>query len=539
MSPVNRGRWRDIIALGALILIAAAFNLGKPVHIDDTAYLQTAQHLAEHPLRPMSFLLNWGDTGRRAFEELNQPPLFFYFLAGVIRIFGPSVLVLHGAMALLSAAAILLCHRVARRIAPDLALLVTALCVLSAAFLPGQNLMTDVPLLALWLAAMDRILAAGEADSPAIHYALAGLAAAAACVTKYSAFGLFATIVAVVAVRRRPSGLIAIAIPVIAVSAWSWWNWIGYGQVHMLSRPSTYDLVAARIRSLDWLTGVGLAVPWAWLWLFRRRQTATALFVFAMATAAGVGAFTLTRAQGTADLQAAWITAVLVSNGVFAAVAMIGGAAAAWRRDSGYAERDRSIVLVAWFAGVAAMSIVYAPFMAMRHILPAVPAIVLLICRDRPEIFSRRAIAMTAFAVAAAVAIPLAAADFAWANVYPRYADVIATRYSPTHVVALGHWGWQWYVDREGWEEYDRRRTTLNVGDVVIEPTGISRQQFTGPQRRQLTLESTVFAPAAGLTTIRTVSLYAFSWKLGTAPLRFSSEPIESFDIFRVVTVAK
>src|SRR5262245_21625754 len=180
------------VVLALLMVAAAAFNLTKPVHLDDTAYLKMAEQIAAHPLKPMDFLLNWGDEGRLAFEEMNQPPLFFYFLAGVMTIFGKSDIALHAAMAVLSGIAIVLMYRVARRLAPDHALLVTACCTLGPAFLPGQNLMTDVPSLALWLAAIDQVLMAGDRSNAGRHYALAGVAVAAACLVKYSAFGLLA-----------------------------------------------------------------------------------------------------------------------------------------------------------------------------------------------------------------------------------------------------------------------------------------------------------------------------------------------------------
>src|SRR5580765_8782850 len=129
---IQSARTRTVV-LALLCLTAAAFNLTKAVHVDDTAYLQTAEHIMKYPLRPMSFLLNWEDGGRPAFGEMNQPALFFYLLAGLMRLFGDSVLAFHSAMAVASSAAIVFGYRVARRLAPEGALVVAALCGLSPA----------------------------------------------------------------------------------------------------------------------------------------------------------------------------------------------------------------------------------------------------------------------------------------------------------------------------------------------------------------------------------------------------------------------
>ena len=84
----------------ALAVVAALFNLGKAVHVDDTAYLEMARGIERHPLQPMSTLLNWENSAEPVYADINQPPLFPYLLAGTMRLFGESDLVLHGLTAL-------------------------------------------------------------------------------------------------------------------------------------------------------------------------------------------------------------------------------------------------------------------------------------------------------------------------------------------------------------------------------------------------------------------------------------------------------
>ena len=526
------------VVLALLMVIAAAFNLTKAVHLDDTAYLKMAEQIAAHPLQPMDFLLNWGDEGRLAFEEMNQPPLFFYFLAGVIATFGPSEIALHAAMAMVSGLAIFLMYRVAHRVAPEHALLVTACCALGPAFLPAQNLMTDVPSLALWLAAIDQLLLAGEQPGGR-HYALAGLAVAAACLVKYSAIGLFAAMGIIILARGHVRAIWSLGIPVAALAAWSVWNYASYGDLHLLTRPTTFDASATGRRSIDWITGIGLALPWAWMSLFHRVSGKWKSMPTVFALASGAAMFTAMQVWKLGPFEARWTTAVLVFGGAAAIAAVFSSRDKA--HGSSKADRDHTTVLTWWLIGAAAQAIVLAPFMATRHVLPATVPLALLIARAHPEWFTRRRVATATVAITFAFGGVLAAADYAWAALYPRYVKIIAEKYPtpPDRVVAQGHWGWQWYINRQGWREYDKRRTVLRVGDLFIEPAFISHQQFRRAHYDQLERIRIMDVRSSGLTRIRPFTLYAFSWARGISPITVDDKPIEYFDIYRVVREMK
>lgn len=69
-------------------------NLLKPFHIDDTAYLLIAEWITQSPFHPMSGAFKWLDTTEPIFVT-NQPHLFFYLMAGMMALAGPSELVMH------------------------------------------------------------------------------------------------------------------------------------------------------------------------------------------------------------------------------------------------------------------------------------------------------------------------------------------------------------------------------------------------------------------------------------------------------------
>jgi hypothetical protein len=140
----------EIVVLVGLWLFATAMNLDKAYHIDDTAHLETAQWILQNPLHPMKGTINWDQTSD-PIHVLNQPHLYFYLLAGWGSLFGFSEPAMHIFQSFFTLACILLIFLIAGLIVPGHALFLTVLLALSPAFVVGQNLMVDVPLLSFWL----------------------------------------------------------------------------------------------------------------------------------------------------------------------------------------------------------------------------------------------------------------------------------------------------------------------------------------------------------------------------------------------------
>ena len=149
-KPMSRLR-RVLLSERSLLLmiwfLATACNLDKAYHIDDTAYLETAEWIAEHPTTPMTGLVNWSWSAE-PIHYMNQPPLYSYLLAGWGMLFGYGEIPMHALQSLFTLVVVFFFFGIARMLAPSYSLTFTALLVLGPAFLVGQNLMVDVPALA-------------------------------------------------------------------------------------------------------------------------------------------------------------------------------------------------------------------------------------------------------------------------------------------------------------------------------------------------------------------------------------------------------
>src|SRR5262245_44206958 len=173
-APPRPG-WRAVLGLALALTL---LNALKPLHMDDPGFHHFAQQAAEHPGSPYGFELIWDYEPRHALEIL-APPVVPYWWGLGMRLFGDRPwcwkLWLFPVCLLLVASLRALLRRFVRRHEGPLLVLLAV----SPVVLPGLNLMSDIPALALHLAALAVFLAACDRASLR-GAALAGLLAGAA-----------------------------------------------------------------------------------------------------------------------------------------------------------------------------------------------------------------------------------------------------------------------------------------------------------------------------------------------------------------------
>jgi hypothetical protein len=220
----------------SLLLLAALFtllNCCKPLHIDDTAYYHDARQISQHPLDPYGFAILWYDVPDPA-NRILAPALLPYWWSLAIRLFGESTFLWK--LWLFPFALLLACslYALLRRFARGLELSLTWLTMLSPAFLPGFNLMLDVPALSLSLAAVAVFCRAGDRNSLPLAV-LAGLLAGLGMQTKYT--GLLTPAVLLLyawAFRKWGLWLVATVVAVQVFVSWEFLLALLYGRSHFL-----------------------------------------------------------------------------------------------------------------------------------------------------------------------------------------------------------------------------------------------------------------------------------------------------------------
>ncbi len=465
----------NLLLIILLWAIATGINLCKAFHIDDTFHLESAQWIAKHPATPMSGDVIWYNNPEK-FHNHNQPALLFYLITIVGEIFGYTEIPLHLLLSVFTFLALFFFNRIIRLLdVPGRGALLT-LFALCPAFLVNQNLMTDIPILSLEIAFFYYLLKVQKDGNPR-HYIPAGFALGCALLIKYSIVPLLVAMALAIFLSRHYRYFYSIFIPLGMLALWSLFNTFEYGGIHIFDRPKN-ELSFGKIwdQTLVFAGCLGAVAPFS-VTLFHGALRRRLVLYLAVAAACAFVIFAVMVYKGVIpeNESSRILRQLFVANGaalILLFLIKMGKDILAMIRQK---SADRTaILLFAWILAVSGFMILYAPFMATRHILLILPAILLV---GAPIIHrSGKTIKWLGIAATAVLGVWLAVSDWENADYYRRMAKNVQIP-SGSKVWTSGHWGWQWYAPKEGMSLYSTDSADVHVGDYLVHPLDISRQQ--------------------------------------------------------------
>lgn len=530
-------------------LVCTLINIGKAAHIDDTAHLEIARWIAEHPLHPMQGIVHWG-AHAEPIHHLNQPHLFFYMLALVRVLFGPSLAWAQGLVSLFTALGIASFYRLWRDVVGTRGSVTgPALLFLGPAFIPGQNIMTDAPLLALFCAFAASLVHARGANV-ARGLWLAALFAALACLVKYTSLVLLPVLALDVFLRgpQARKHAAVLALPVLALVLWSLFNLADYGGVHLLERP----IATAQFSALEafgitlgrgalWVVALGALVPFSLVMVpalrsdarWRRGAFVGACIVIALTLATQFVATQIDALAGESffvSLMRSLSFVVGIATFVLVTSAVRG------RNLEAPDEARTTLVLGALFLFTTLFVVVLSPFVAVRHVLLVLPFGMVLIARAHIDALTAphaRPFIAAALVLTASLGILLGISDRRWAGRYREVAEAERAHHGRTYFV--GHWGWQWHAHEAGLLPYEPEVTQLERGDRLVRPLLVDQPAIGETDRARLSLVRTDATPAGFFDYLRTTTDrpgYYAVWQ--GLPYTISFAPSEVFEFYEV-----
>lgn len=522
--------------LFGLWLFATAFNIDKAYHVDDTAYLEMARWIAQNPLHPMSGLLSWGaDYGPIHFT--NQPPLYFYLMAGWGLLFGWSEIAMHTLMSIFTFWVIWGFYRLARIVTPDAPLLPTALLALSPAFVVSQNTMVDIPLLALWIEFFRVLLDPNV--SGRWRYLFAGVLCGLAMLIKYTSLVLLPVLVLHILIVGYFAQLAWVLLPISILAAWSGFNYWEYGGIHMAGRTVASKPVSAYLYSaLYWVSVLGAITPFAGLFFYARQRyskiKSSYLFwnsVLILFCGAYLVFFCWLFAFPDRHAVNIAIQFLFLLTG-FSLLGML--IAAALKKILNKNLNANESVLLCWIFTAAGFIVVLAPFMAERHVMLALPPILLLcdawfVSKLKPRWVITAALVFTVLLTAL-----LASADRWYADIYRNQAERIRDSLPVDATVWFNsNWGWQWYAQRAGMRMYSNLpdHQSPRAGDYFVTTEKVCCALALPVSLKFEPIKTVVIDRATRVQRLASISFYSSGWQAWG----YSYEPIEKFQILRVV----
>ncbi len=451
-----------------------AMNITKPFQGDDGFHLEAAKHILQDPLHPMSGIIRWDRPEPEPMYKANQPPLLFYMIAGVALIGGFNEIPMHILTSVFSFLALLWFYKTMKLYGISKPLLLLALLGLCPAFLINQNIMTDIPLLALLLGITYHLLLA-EKTGRFKYNIIAVLLLTAGLFIKYSFLPVLGAIGFIFFFRGQYKNLRLLLIPVLCLALWSLWNYIEFGGAHILQRSRT-PLFSRANMLWSYFACLGSVATFSLFSLnYLLKGKLKMSFIYGLTFVFLAVAFYY---YTQPDLENKGLNRVLefvfFINGLVIILPVIQivhkkYVAAGFSR---FIQSAEAVFCTIAFC-LSAFMVLLAPFMASRHLLLVLPFLLLL----SAPVFENFKASVVRFSLGVALlfCLLLGVSDWQFAAFYRDAAKELKRAAPPQiRVWASGTGGWQWYARKNGMLEYTVETADVKPGDFLIIPRGLS-----------------------------------------------------------------
>lgn len=522
----RKRKW--ICLISALILLPF---INKPFHLDDTLFIRLTENILEEPLAPYQFEYNWFLTPMPFWKVTQNPPLNSYILAIPALVFGISEIVFHLVGIGFAVGCAYLMFRISARYTthPEVPALLT---IVSPGFLvSATNVMADVPLLFFWLLSVDMTMSAVE-EKREKRLWYAGLAIAAACMTKYFGMALLPLLFVYWFFKTKKFSihLLAFLIPVLVICSWGLYaeaygnvfHPIGAAEYSVRSKSFT-DLLRYTTETVSFLGG---SLFWPLLFipfLFRNSTLVISASLLTSVMTAVLGSvywnFDLNTGIHLGLMLFAGLTVILSSFHTF------------------YLKRNAdNLLLSLWFLGTIIFSILLNWTVNARILLIALfPLSVLFIqwIESKIEIEKKSRLYFVSI-VTCVLSLSVAWGDYQLASASREFAqNYIREEIKEGRKVHFsGHWGFQYYMEEEGANVIDYLKIGIQNKDLVIYPTqntNVKLIQFPGTRKEIKSYESGGVGPYT-LNSGARAGFYSTIW----GPIPYAFKTGQNYDQFVV-----
>lgn len=542
---------RSLAVLAAATLLCLLPWINKAFCIDDPLFLWAAAQVQAHPLDFYGFDVNWYAASQPFYDVMKNPPLACYYLAGAAAVVGWSEPALHAAFLLPAMGAIWGTWYLARSLCGN-PLWASMIALATPAFLvSSSNVMCDTMMLCFWTWSI-ALWVDGIKSNRSGRLAIAALVIGVAALSKYFAIALIPLLgVYAVLQRRRPTWQICwLLIPAAALAAYQLWTWRLYGR-GLLGDAASFawrieaapgpgqvlseETVNSKILvALSFVGGSYITILFLAPWLWSKRSLAVVLL-------SGLTISACARWSFSAAYRHALHMAIPFETGSalqFGAMAAC-GVLVLWLALEDLAKHQTAdaCLLALWAFGTFAFAGFVNWTCNVRSLLPVAPALGILVIR-RLEHGLRAPGICWRWALVPALSVSLAVgwADLSLANSARTAAERIAgiLKSEPGPFWFQGHWGFQYYMSRQGGRAVDLVNPKALPGEIMIVPYD-NTDVFFYDSRFYDRLQELEFPACQWLATLQHrvgAGFYSGIW--GPMPFVFGPNPTEKYAIWRL-----
>ena len=555
MQSASKGSWSSLAILVLTVVACAIPFLGQPFHMDDGFYMDMARNAQENPLFPHDTPYMYQEISFPDMASHSHPPLQIYFLATVMHFFGEgpgtewiyhSFAIAYPLLAVLSFYFIAVLF-VKRPLWPAMML---ACCPL---FLVMQHtLMTDVPMLAFWLASIAGFLWAVRQKSARL-FAVSSFFQLAAMFTSYQSFAL-TPLLGFYHLRkgRGWKGWAALIIPPAMIVIWFLLNCLHYRRLlwgvtldfMQVRHPLSLSSLAVKLLSILEYQGWLVVFPLFIFYLLARGLKGRALLLVLLIAA---GLAQLRVAEYRMEDKAIFVFGL--AAGFFIALEMGRIAWSAFRKGRRRLdfEKTEDQFLSLWFWGVFSYCLFLLTEGSARYILPLIPPF--LICLFRmlelaevseyrlpPRLLNSAMLASGSLVVSLIFGLVLSHADFEFARIYPRAANQFSRIADSVKSYCVGEWGFRYYMGRAGVQAIPADESLVAGGSFLAIPKLALPHNLPADLRTMMMpVQSLSYKPDTPIRLLdrhTPAGFYSSGW--GLIPFSFSQSALEEIEVRQV-----
>tara|TARA_Y100000590_G_scaffold467805_1_gene648057 strand:- start:720 stop:2357 length:1638 start_codon:yes stop_codon:yes gene_type:complete len=526
-------------------LIITSININKSFHIDDTAYLEIAKWIESNPLNPMSAEVNWGDKLQVNWEDKNinkwqsfHPPLFMYLIAFWGKIFSYDEVSLHILLSIFTFWVIFRFYSISKLLDKKDPIFLTLILCISPALVMGQNLMLDIPLMAIWFEFLFCILNFKYTEGK--KFFLASFLFSIGMLLKYSTILLFPILLYKILIsKKKIFNLIWLSIPILVLLLWSLFNIYDFGGIHFLQMPQkTIWLYKYFESSIGFIVTMGAVSPFVSImilniYLDNSKKKIQLILIFIM-TLSLLSALTTVMTYFV-NLNTGFVNKFLYFlfffNGLIIVIYFL---IFTLKKIKIFNIHSDDIIFIYLIVSIPIFVVLFAPFVASRHVLLVLPFLILffsenLILRSKAKI-----IISFFFIIFSLSTIIYSISDSNLSKIYKIYASKISKELTgENNVWFKGHWGWQWYAKKNGMKHLININEIKN-GDYLVIPNNVSGSSL--PELDLSLVKKYTIEKKLKYQNFSTLFFYSYFnfYNMNIKQKFYSNEPIEIFSIYQL-----
>ena len=545
-KPLDRDTYFNLITLSILTILILTPFINKPFHIDDALFIASAKHILKAPFNPYGFEINWVGSPQSMWNATANPPLNSYILAGAIGVFGESEISLHIVYLVFAIVAVLSFYFITTRFT-SVPMLATLFFLSTPVFLiSATNVMADIPLLAFMFVAIFFAIK-GIDDQRKGMILVSSLFTTLATFTKYIGFVALPLIVVYWIAKKRKLNrelFLYLLLPILSLIAWHFYSQISSGQSHIFY-------------SAKWKYAISMQDNEEYLTNYIQQFVITMIFIGGCIVTSVLLAPAFLRKFNLFTklivLLFTFIAYIYIKSELsepvlelYALILSIGGFVLTFQFFLRFFSQKsiEEVFIMIWFVGIIVFIVFINWTVSGRVILLLLPPVIILLFQKLDLTCKHSKTLMTILClISFSFSILIAAVDFGYSKTYKRAAEDIANFHNDlkeeNQLWFVGHWGFQYYMEREGFVHIDLSKVgkQLKAGDYVVLPLhspNAPMELFAGRGIKSVVKTFTYSNPFKIYTMNLTEKAGFYSNRVGILPFNIGSAPYDEFIMFEI-----